>query len=167
MVTIKKEKVGRKKGGKLAVVILVLNMLIFLGSVLCFLGTYLNYTKLNNLDRNYDYRVQDERMKLELSNGNVVEMRFAAKSVRVYDAYKYSDRDSVMEILYFVREYAKENDRQIERTNAELVGEFRLHAALYTVGYQRVQTKDLDWDFVEDTRWYVNAFSELIGRYGL
>ena len=106
-------------------------------------------------------------MKLELSNGNVVEMRFAAKSVRVYDAYKYSDRDSVMEILYFVREYAKENDRQIERTNAELVGEFRLHAALYTVGYQRVQTEDLDWDFVEDTRWYVNAFSELIGRYGL
>ena len=44
----------------------------------------------------------------------------------------------------------------------DMLGELRLHNALYAVGYKREQTTDADLDFTSDKRWYVNFISKII-----
>ena len=167
-IKIQRDKQRKRKNSKRAgiVVLIVMNVLLFVGSVVCMIGTYLNYHKFNSLEEIGEYRKNRDCLILTLKDGRSVSLRFGSKSVRVIDAYRYTDKDSIMEILFFVREHAQENDQTISRSNSDMVGEFRLHTALYAIGYKREQTKDLDWDYTSDPRWYVNTFSEWLGRCG-
>ena len=165
---IKEDKPVKRNSKRVVIIVLIAtNILLFIGSVVCMIGTYLNYQKFNSLEEMGEYRKNRDCLILTLKDGRSVSLRFGSKSVRVIDAYRYSDKDSIMEILFFVREYAQENDQAISRPNSDMVGEFRLHTALYVIGYRRNQTKDLDWDYASDPRWYVNVFGEWIGRCGL
>lgn len=144
---------------------MVCNAIMFCISVFCAVRTHKNNERLNRTARNCSYYEQDDEVVLTLSDGSSVCMTFGSSAVRIYDVHRHTE--AVFEILLFVREYGEEQGYQVPRKNTELIGEYRLHAVLYGMGYKREQTGDLDWDYMRDERWYVNAVSRVIGRCGL
>ncbi len=113
------------------------------------------------------YRVREtNNVELILPDGREVVIQFGSKSARVMNAYLYEEQ-SIFEIIRFIRGYASEQGLGIERGNSELYGEYRLHTILYSMEYKPSQTKDVDLDYIEDERWYVNVCSKIIGWCGI
>ncbi len=114
------------------------------------------------------YRVREtNNVELILPDGREVVIQFGSKSARVMNAYLYEEDQSIFEIIRFIRGYASEQGLEIERGNSELYGEYRLHTILYSMEYKPSQTKDVDLDYIEDERWYVNVCSRIIGWCGI
>ncbi len=113
-----------------------------------------------------NYAKTSKGVSVTLKNGKDVQMRFGESSVQIEDSHLYSKKEAC-EILLFVRKYVKEQGYHIPRSNTELIGEFRLHTLLYRIGYRTDKTKDLDWDYKKDDRWYVNVASQILGWCGV
>ena len=112
----------------------------------------------------FEYREENGAVFLAVDEGEV-QMRFSENSVKIYESYRYDS--AVYEIVAFVRQYSEEKDYGISRENAELVGEFKLHNWLYSIGYKREQTQHSDIEYTADSRWYVNWASKFIGWFGV
>ena len=72
------------------------------------------------------------------------------------------DRAEQVYLIAFVYFYGRKTDITIERSVTDMLGELRLHNALYAVGYKRKNTADADLDYDRDRRWYVNFISKII-----
>ena len=152
--------------GKGFIVLTVINLLILLISVLCLIGTAVNNEKINAIGKNFTYREEGETVILKLKNGKETTMQFGKESVKVWKSYEASEKDSSVEIVSFIRWYANLKGYEVKRENTELIGEYRLHNALYRLGYKREQTGDSDLDYEKDKRWYVTEISKIIGWCG-
>ena len=100
-------------------------------------------------------------VELEMSDGETVRLRFDKEVVKAEQSYRVKDRAGQIYLTAFIYSYAQEKEIHIERKFTDMLGELRLHNALYAVGYKREQTADADLDFTSDKRWYVNFISTI------
>ena len=135
-------------------------------SVTCLIGTAKNNKKINDIAENFVYEEENGNVSLTLKSGKEIAIRFSEKSARVYDGYTANGKVESIEIVSFIRWYAEQKDYEISQSYTEMYGEYRLHNALYRLGYKRKQASDSDLDYEKDKRWYVNAVSKIIGRSG-
>ena len=132
----------------------------------CLIGTARNNKKINDVAENFVYEEENGNVSLRLKNGKEVTIRFNEKSARVYDGYTANGKAESIEIVSFIRWYAEQKGYEISQAYTEMYGEYRLHNALYWLGYKRKQTGDSDLAYEKDKRWYVSAASKIIGRSG-
>lgn len=72
-----------------------------------------------------------------------------------------------MALALAISTFSEEEGIAIVRTNSEIYGELRLHNMLYSLGIAREHTRDCDVDYIDDSRWYINSMSKLIGWMGI
>ena len=148
------------------IVLTVVNIIIFIMSVTCFIGTARNNKKINDVVENFTYWEENGNVSLTLKSGKEITIRFSEKSATVYQGYTANGKRESIEIVSFVRWYAEQKGYEVSQAYTEMYGEYRLHNALYRLGYKRKQTGDSDLDYEKDKRWYVNGISKIIGRSG-
>lgn len=156
------------KDRKFLIIITVINLaILILVSVILVRISWTNQ-KINSVGNEFFYTdTESDEVSLDLGDRGNVLIRFAEDGVIIKDSYVYDDRESILKILCFVRCYSAQKGYEIKRTNTELIGEYRLHTILYSVGYKSEQTGTLNWDFTEDPRWYVNIVSAALGWCGV
>ena len=135
-------------------------------SVTCFIGTAKNNKKINDVAENFTYWEENGNVNLMLKSGQKVTIRLSEKSAMVYQGYTAKGKTESIEIVSFIRWYAEQSGYEVSQSYTEMYGEYRLHNALYRLGYKRKQTGDSDLDYGKDKRWYVNSISRMIGRSG-
>ena len=148
------------------IVLTVINIIIFIMSVMSLIGTAKNNKKINEVAENFVYGEENGNVSLTLTSGKKIRIRFNEKSARVYDGYTANGKAESIEIVSFIRWYAEQKDYEISQAYTEMYWEYRLHNALYWLGYKRKQTGDSELDYGKDKRWYVNNISRIIGRSG-
>lgn len=149
------------------IAITVLNALFSLFGALCLVNTSENNRLLNAVDTEFVFEETSEGVVLRLSTGKQARLFFHEDSVTVMDAYRYNGKAEILELVVFVQTYTKAHGLPLTRTTTELIGEYRLHDILYRLNYAREQTCDLDWDYTQDRRWYVNTASCVLGWCGI
>lgn len=152
---------------KVALIVLtIINVIVLILNVIGFIGTKKNLQLFNQTDDAFEYKESEKgRVELALHKGQRVTIIFNETNAEVVGAYQY-ERPDVVRIIRFIRYYCELNDVEVKRTNSDLWGEYRLHTALYKVGYKRSQTGDANLDYESDKRWYVNALGSVIGWLG-
>lgn len=148
------------------IVLTVINIIIFIMSVMSLIGTAKNNKKINEVAENFVYGEENGNVSLTLTSGKKIRIRFNEKSATVYQGYTANGKRESIEIVSFVRWYAEQKGYEVSQAYTEMYGEYRLHNALYRLGYKRKQTGDSDLDYEKDKRWYVSAVSKIIGRSG-
>lgn len=148
------------------IVLTAINVIIFIMSVMSLIGTAKNNKKINDVAENFVYEEGNGNVSLTLKSGKEITIQFRDESATVYKGYTANGKAESIEIVSFIRWYAEQKGYEISQTYTEMYGEYRLHNALYRLGYKRKQTGDSDLDYEKDKRWYVNAVSKIIGRGG-
>ena len=148
------------------IVLTVVNIIIFIMSVTSLIGTARNNKKINDVAENFTYLEENGNVSLTLKSGKEITIRFSEKSATVYQGYTANGKRESIEIVSFVRWYAEQKGYKVSQAYTEMYGEYRLHNALYRLGYKRKQTGNSDLDYEKDKRWYVNGISKIIGRSG-
>lgn len=72
-----------------------------------------------------------------MASGEVVRLCFDKNLVKAERSYKVKDRAEQVYLIAFVYSYGRKTDIRIERSVTDMLGELRLHNALYAVGYKR------------------------------
>ena len=151
----------------MVIVLTVLNVLLFIGSIVCTALTYRNNKIINSTEQTFAYREKGGGVLLTLQNQEEIRLQFESDSVKIIQSYKHNGTEAIFQTVQFVRFYAQRKGYEIERDVTEMYGEIRLHNILYNFGYKRERTGDCDLDYIADKRWYVNAASKVIGWVGL
>lgn len=112
------------------------------------------------------YEETEGKVVVTLPSQNVYTLSFAKHSVCI-DPCGGASRNDVLHLIAFLKGYAAKRELPIKRSTVELIGEYRLHTILSNIGYKMKQTNKADLDYIQDARWYVNAFSKAIGIVGL
>ena len=94
-------------------------------------------------------------------------LKFGAGGISIENAYQHDNPEDISTILLFSRYYSGKLGYDMSRSNAELIGEYRLHTILFYTGYKQEQTGTLNWDYGNDPRWYVNTASRFLGWLGV
>ena len=97
-----------------------------------------------------------------MASGEVVRLCFDKNSVKAECSYKVKDRAEQVYLIAFVYFYGRKTDIKIERSVTDMLGELRLHNALYVVGYKRKNTADADLDY----EYLISACEKLIATDG-
>ena len=148
------------------IVLTIINVTVFIFALLCFIGTGINNKIFNSIE-SFTYRETENGVVFVTENGQEVPIQFSGQGVRVLQTKQKTGRKEGLEIVRFIREYAKKNGYAFQRTNTGLYGEYRLHVILYRLGYKRKQTGVADLEYGKDKRWYVERISKLIGWVGM
>lgn len=125
-----------------------------------------NYT-VKAVNTSFDYEEVEDEVFLHTSNNQTVVLKFREDGVVVVDSYLYDNPDNISEILMFTRYFATKQGYEIPRSDRALIGEYRLHTILFNMGYKQEQTGTLNWDYENDSRWYVNVTSSILGWLGV
>lgn len=145
---------------------LILNILLFLGSLLCMLQTSYNFKRINQIFPSF-YYMEVSTASVQLPSGKIVNLHFRENNVEISDSYVCNNIEDCFAVVLAIKSYAQSNGIEIVRSNTDLVGELRLHNFLYRIGYKRTETEDADLEYICDRRWYVNVASRVIGWTGL
>lgn len=149
-------------------VLTAVNILLLIASIFCLVRTEQNNKYFNSTNTDFDYyECGNGKAVLTLHEDKEVTLIFGNNSVKVVDAYQTTGREEVVSVVKFIREYTRKQGLEIQRSNTQIMGEYRLHNLLYSVGYKREQTGDADVDYVSDSRWYVNVVSSVFGWVGV
>jgi len=132
----------------------------------CAVGAIGNREKNTTIKEEFIYREENETVILKLENGKETTMQFGEKSVKVLKSYKAKKEKESEEIVLFIRWYADQKGYEVTRNIEDMIGEYRLHNYLYTLGYKRTQTCDSDLEYDMDKRWYVAEISKILGWCG-
>lgn len=149
------------------ILITVLNLLLVLISIVCIIRISEYNRSINSVKPIFDYTETGDVVHLSITDHRTVILKFGNDGVSIEDSYLYDSPESIAEILIFVRYYSAKLEHQINRSNTELIGEYRLHTILYNAGYKPEQTGTLNWDYDDDPRWYVNTASSVLGALGI
>ena len=115
-------------------------------SILFLIGTSINNKIVNSVDLNFKYREENGKTVLELEEKEVV-LQFGKESVRVVNSHVRENKETQLQTVLFIRKYLGE---QTPRQTTDLLGEFRLHNALYRLGIKRQQAGESDLDYIKD-----------------
>lgn len=149
------------------IAITVLNILLFIGSIVCTALTYRNNKIINSTEATFAYREDSGGVLLTLQNKEEIRLQFESDSVKIIQSFKHNGTETIFQTVQFVRFYAQRKGYETERDVTEMYGEIRLHNILYNLGYKRKRTGDCDLEYTADMRWYVNVASKIIGWIGL
>ena len=142
---------------------IAINVILFLLSLFFLIKTATDKKEINRYDgEEFSYtETAGGEVEIEMSDGETVRLRFDKEVVKAEQSYRVKDRAGQIYRTTFIYSYAREKEIHIERKFTDMLGELRLHNALYAVGYKREQTADADLDFTSDKRWYVNFISTI------
>jgi hypothetical protein len=144
-----------------------LNIILFVVGLFSCIWTTENNRIFNSFSDVFYYTEKNGKVELTLNEEQTVSMKFGKESVKIYDSYLADTREDSLYITLFVRKYAEGKGYEVTKTNTEMLGEYSLHNFLYNGNFKRDQTADADLDYAADRRWYVNAFSTVIGWLGM
>lgn len=153
-----------KKGIRSGLVIL--NILLFVGSLLCLLQTHRNNERINAIFPTF-YYIDVSTASVPLQSGKSVDLHFCENNVEIADSYECRSIEDCYAVVLAIKGYAESHGIEIVRSNTDLVGELRLHNFLYQIGYKQNETGTADLEYICDRRWYVNVASRMIGWTGL
>ncbi len=144
--------------------ILAVSVVFFLLSLFLCVRTAVDKREMNAYRNDtFTYaELSDGEVDLTMRGGTTVRLYFGNRAVTIRNSYRIKSRTEQVYLVAFVYSYGRKTDIGIERHTADMLGELRLHNALYAVGYRRKNTADADLDFDRDKRWYVNFISSII-----
>lgn len=146
------------------IVLTAVNVLILVMSIYCLIRTTQNSKFINSFNSEFDYEeYENGKVVLTLEEEKRITLQFGNSSVKVVQSYQAASREESVSVMLFIRYYTHQNGMKVHRSNTQILGEYRLHNFLYTVGYKRAHTGDADVDLVKDRRWYVNIISSVLG----
>ena len=149
------------------IVLTVVNILILIMSIYCLIRTTQNCKFINSNASEFVYEAYENgKVILTLEEEKRITLQFGNSSVKVVQSYQATSREESISVMLFIRYYTRQKGLKVHRSNTQILGEYRLHNLLYTVGYKRAHTGDADIDLVKDKRWYVNVLSSVWGWIG-
>lgn len=149
------------------IVLTVVNILILIMSIYCLIRTTQNCKFINSNASEFVYEeYENGKVILTLEEEKRITLQFGNSSVKVVQSYQATSREESISVMLFIRYYTRQKGLKVHRSNTQILGEYRLHNLLYTVGYKRAHTGDADIDLVKDKRWYVNILSSVWGWIG-
>ena len=150
------------------IVLTAVNVLILVMSIYCLIRTTQNSKFINSFNSEFDYEeYKNGKVILTLEEEKRITLQFGNSSVKVVQSYQATSREESISVMLFIRYYTRQKGLKVHRSNTQILGEYRLHSLLYTVGYKRAHTGDADIDLVKDRRWYVNIISSVFGWIGI
>lgn len=89
------KKYGRN-GKKIAIVLTIINVLLFVFGVFAWTETSRNREMIDRISKegNYIYREQDGKVYLDISRGKEVKLKFGETSVAIEESYEHGDKQS-------------------------------------------------------------------------
>ena len=89
------KKYGRN-GKKIAIVLTIINVLLFVFGVFAWTETSRNREMIDRISKegNYIYREQDGKVYLDISRGKEVKLKFGDTSVAIEESYEHGDKQS-------------------------------------------------------------------------
>ena len=149
------------------IVLTIVNILILIMSIYCLIRTTQNCKYINSNASEFVYEeYENGKVILTLEEEKRITLQFGNSSVKVVQSYQATSREESISVMLFIRYYTRQKGLKVHRSNTQILGEYRLHNLLYTVGYKRAHTGDADIDLVKDKRWYVNVLSSVWGWIG-
>ena len=149
------------------IVLTIVNILILIMSIYCLIRTTQNCKFINSNASEFVYEeYENGKVILTLEEEKRITLQFGNSSVKVVQSYQATSREESISVMLFIRYYTRQKGLKVHRSNTQILGEYRLHNLLYTVGYKRAHTGDADIDLVKDKRWYVNILSSVWGWIG-
>lgn len=149
------------------IVLTIVNILILIMSIYCLIRTTQNCKFINSNTSEFVYEeYENGKVILTLEEEKRITLQFGNSSVKVVQSYQATSREESISVMLFIRYYTRQKGLKVHRSNTQILGEYRLHNLLYTVGYKRAHTGDADIDLVKDKRWYVNVLSSVWGWIG-
>ena len=156
------------KAKRIEIIITVINVILLIICIISFFETSQNLRIFNSADDAFDYEEKKEReVDLTLYQGGKVTIVFHETNAEIKEAYRFTDKQELVQIIRFIRFYCELKGLIITRSNSDLWGECRIHTMLYAIGYKRTQTGNANIDFNKDERWYVNAIGGVLGWIGV
>ena len=149
------------------IVLTIVNISILIMSIYCLIRTTQNCKFINSNTSEFVYEeYENGKVILTLEEEKRITLQFGNSSVKVVQSYQATSREESIFVMLFIRYYTRQKGLKVHRSNTQILGEYRLHNLLYTVGYKRAHTGDADIDLVKDKRWYVNVLSSVWGWIG-
>ena len=149
------------------IVLTIVNILILIMSIYCLIRTTQNCKFINSNASEFVYEeYENGKVILTLEEEKRITLQFGNSSVKVVQSYQATSREESISVMLFIRYYTRQKGLKVHRSNTQILGEYRLHNLLYTVGYKRAHTGDADIDLLKDKRWYVNVLSSVWGWIG-
>ena len=149
------------------IVLTIVNILILIMSIYCLIRTTQNCKFINSNASEFVYEeYENGKVILTLEEEKRITLQFGNSSVKVVQSYQATSREESISVMLFIRYYTRQKGLKVHRSNTQILGEYRLHNLVYTVGYKRAHTGDADIDLVKDKRWYVNVLSSVWGWIG-
>ena len=145
---------------------LILNILIFVGSLLCMIQTSYNFKRINALVPSFHY-IEASTAMVQLPSEKLVDIHFRENNVEITDSYECKSIEDCYAAVFAIKAYARKNGIEVVRSNADMAGELRLHNFLYGIGYKPDETGTADLEYICDRRWYVNVASRMISWTGM
>ena len=153
---------------KFILVMTGVNLIILICFTVCMFRISDMNRSINAAGNEFEYtETESGEVTLDLGAYGIASMRFKEDGVSIRESHLYDNPECLPKVLRFIRYYAAREGYEIARSNTELIGEYRLHTLLYKIGYKPDQTENLNWDFGEDPRWYVNTASAVLGWCGI
>lgn len=117
---------------------IAINVILFLLSLFFLIKTATDKKEINRYyGEKFSYtETAGGEVELEMSDGETVRLRFDKEVVKAEQSYRVKDRAGQIYLTTFIYSYAREKEIHIERKFTDMLGELRLHNALYAVGYK-------------------------------
>ena len=110
---------------------------------------------------------KDGKVVATLPSVESLTFSFGKNRVCVENCSAAPSKTHAINVALFIKGYAEQNEIECPRSLIMLIGEYRLHAVLTTMGYKSYRTNDADIDYIQDSRWYVEVVSAVFGCVGI
>ena len=101
-----------------------------------------------------------EEIKFKTNSGRRVDLMLFNDHAQIMDSYKFSFEER-MEILNNLLEISHSKNLYFTSSLKKMESEWYIHNLCYNMGIARNETKDVDIDFKNDQRWYVNFATDI------
>ena len=105
-----------------------------------------------------------DNVVLKTESGKDINASFYSNSVNIKDSYTFNFEERV-DALNKLLDFAEDNNIEIQRSLKKLESEWFVHNVCYNLGIEKDRAKDVDLDYVEDQRWYINFATDIASMY--
>lgn len=88
-------------------------------------------------------------------NGIVLRVECSQSNTKIIDSYKVKNKWDMRFILYKIRDEVTKDKAIHNRCINSMVNEWSVHNLLYSLGIQKIRTKDVDLNI--DQPWYIKV----------
>ncbi len=109
----------------------------------------------------------DGKVTATLPSGESLLFAFGENRVSIANCSLAPSREHAIDIALFIKGYAQKKGISIPRPLVMVIGEYRLHSILTAMEYESHRTNNADIDYSQDSRWYVETMSAVLGYVGV